>query len=116
MAVVVTLRGPKEIIDEIAELPEITGIELDEPQSDQSLSDAVDSPIGPQEIEQILQLVTVAITTTTAGVVLFGKIQKLLRKSEKASKVALVDPKNNKTIGTLALDSDPETLAGSLFK
>ncbi|MDA9520164.1 hypothetical protein XI06_07315 [Bradyrhizobium sp. CCBAU 11434] len=115
MAVVVTLRGPKEVIDKIAELPEIAGIELDEPQSDQSLADAVDSPIGPQEIEQILQLITVAITTATAGVTLFEKIQTLLRGSEKPSKVAVVDPKNNKTLGDLAVDTDPKMLSRDLF-
>jgi hypothetical protein len=116
MVVVVTLRGPKEVIDKIAELPEIAGIELDETQSDHSLSDAVDSSIGPQEFEQILQLITVGITTATAGVTLFEKIRSLLGSTEKNSNVAVVDPTNNKTLGNIAADTNSERLASGLFK
>jgi hypothetical protein len=114
MTIIVTLRGPRAIIQDL-ENEDFPGIEKDERQSGHSLADAVDSPIGAQELEQILQLLTVGISTATAAVALLERIKKLLSSQDKPSKVDLVDPTTNKVRASIAPDSDISQIVDDLF-
>ena len=114
MSVVITLRGPREVIEEIAAL-DIKGVEKDEPQIDRSLSDAADAPIGPQEVQQVLELITVAITTTTAGIELFEKVKGLI-KTKDTLPVEAVDVKTNETLAKIDAQSDPKVITQTVFK
>jgi len=80
------------------------------------LADAVDAPIGPQEIEEFLQLLTVAIGTATSAVILIQKIKNLLKKSGAKNKVVQIrNPKTNRLIGEVGADTDVDKLADSLM-
>jgi hypothetical protein len=74
---VVSLKGPREVIEAITDL-KITGVEMEEPEPADALSDAVRAPIGPQEIQDILQYLTVAFTTGTCRAHLFQRINRPL--------------------------------------
>jgi hypothetical protein len=114
MPVTLTLLGPREIIDEISQARDLAGVKMDEPQAAKGLADAVDSPIGPQEIETVLQLLTIGIGTATSAVVLFQKIKDLVKKSGKGRSVRIKNPKNNETIGEISETTDIDQLANSI--
>jgi hypothetical protein len=116
LSVTVTLLGPQEIIEEVSRNSDIDDLEMDEPQAERGLADAVDSPIGPEEFQQFFQLLTVAIGTATSAVVLFEKIKGLLKKTGKNHVVKIKNPKNNKVLGEIGVDTDVRQLAESLLR
>jgi|HubBroStandDraft_6_1064221.scaffolds.fasta_scaffold186844_1 hypothetical protein len=116
LSVTITLFGPEPIIDELYSHNDISDVDMDEPQTERGLADAVDAPIGPQEIEEFLQLLTVAIGTATSAVILIQKIKNLLKKSGAKNKVVQIrNPKTNRLIGEVGADTDVDKLADSLM-
>jgi hypothetical protein len=113
MAVTLTLVGSREIIDKLSTEDKPDDVEMDEPQLEGGLADAVDSPIGPQEIEAIMQLLTVAIGTVTSAVVLFEKIKRLVSPTGATVQVRDTD---NRSIGKIDVSTDVRQLAKSLFE
>jgi hypothetical protein len=127
MPVTITLVGPREVIEKLSQEQGLPDLDMDEPQPESSLADAVDSPIGPEEVKSFFELLTVAIGSATAGVVLLQKIKSLLKTSEKehphkAGKrhstrhsVKLKNPINNKVLAEITEDTNVDDLAGDLF-
>lgn len=114
MPLTVTIVGPREVIDEISRSNDIPDIEMDEPQAERGLADAVDSPIAPDDVQEFFQLLTVAIGTTTSAVILLQKIKDLLKKSSRHHRVRIKQPRTNLTLGEIDADTDVGKLAESI--
>ncbi len=72
-----------------------------------ALSDAVDSPLGPEEIKQILQLLTVAFSTGSAAVEFYKHLRDLLG----SEKVLLKEGRTGRDIAHVDQHSSPADLA-----
>jgi hypothetical protein len=113
MPVVYSILAKPELIKEVYRVSS-EGIEFDEPQPWESLSDAADSPIGPQEIQAGLQLLTVALQSAAAMAVFAGTLIDLKKKMEPKDGAAIIDPKNGKTLLRIDQSTPDETIRASL--
>jgi hypothetical protein len=91
---VLTIVAEPELISEIITLP-AEYFEMGDPQPAEALSDAADSPIGPQELQDGLQLLTLAFTTGTAGAVLISKLIDLKKRLRSGKSIRVVDTLQN---------------------
>jgi len=74
------VSGPEDIIQQIEATSFGEGVKLGASRSADGLTDAVDAPLGPDEIRQILELITVTLTTSTAAVAFFERVRGLFPK------------------------------------
>ncbi|MGH0297812.1 hypothetical protein [Sinorhizobium meliloti] len=79
-----TVVGPEAVIQSLGSLEGIEGVTLGEAQPLDSLADAVDAPMGPDELKLLLEFITVGISLGAASLKLIESILSLLKKSEKA--------------------------------
>ncbi len=79
-----------------------------------SAADALDSPIGGDEIQKILELVIIAFKAGGAGLVFFKTLQGVLKKHP-GEAILVKDPASGKTKGTITKDTsdaDAEKIFG----
>ena len=83
----ITLVGSEEIIQQLEAAPALEGVEFGKSRPADSLTDAVDSPLGPEEIKAIFSVITVVITTASAGLTLFERLKILFNSSDNKAPV-----------------------------
>lgn len=107
----ITLVGPEEVIRQLAreELPD--GVKLGRRQPADGFADAANAPLGPDEIRQLLELVSVAISTGTAAVVLFEKLRALLKPGQQ---VTVKDARNGQTLATVSPSTPAQQVAAKV--
>jgi len=112
--------GHEHLIRALMQANNDASLEFGEPRSAEGFADAVDSALGPDEIRQIFELVTVGASTGTAVVTLFQKIKSLLHSTDKvpaaAREVFIKDARTGKVLETLKPDSDVDAAAARIDK
>lgn len=118
-----TVIGPESVMASIGTIS-IDGIRIDPPQPLDAMVDAVDAPLGPDEIHQllmhataVLSFGTVAVKFGVAATQLVGELKKLLVQAEPHEKpeIIIVDARTNEKIVAIAQDTNPEK-AGETIK
>lgn len=110
--------GPDDLIRALAEQPIDPGIELGPRRPADGFADAADSPIGPEEIRQIFELITIGASAGTALVALLQKIKDLIR-SKSASggeptAVELKDARSGQIVAKIDQSTDVVETARSI--
>jgi CBS domain-containing protein len=103
--------GPDDLIQALAAQPAEPGLTIGEPRSAEGFADAADAPLGPDELRQIFELVSVAASAGTAVVTLLQKIKDLLtrRKAPEGGPppaVTLQDARTGKPLLTVDAATD----------
>jgi hypothetical protein len=112
----VSLLATAEVINALAERLDVEGVEMGEPEPADALSDAADAAIGPQEIQDILQFLTIVFAAGGSALLFFQRLVDLLKTLEGSPEVKVVDLTTGKPVATVTPDSDPAEIATSLNK
>jgi hypothetical protein len=100
----VAFEASPEVISEICSAATVSGAQVSKPVVTSSPADALDSPIGGDEIRQILELVIVAFKAGAAGLVFFKSLQDILKKHP-GEAILVKDPASGKMKGTITQDT-----------
>jgi hypothetical protein len=108
--------GHEAIVRALHETEIDADLKVGEPRSAEGFADAVDSTLGPDEIRQIFELVSVAASTGTAVVTLLAKIKDLLKSNEAklpaaSREVKVQDARTGKVLEHVNADSDVDAMA-----
>jgi hypothetical protein len=95
--------------EQIAAADPIAGVEVGRPKPADSFTNAVDAPLGPDEIKALLQIVTLSLQSLTAAIAFFTSLKKVLAKS--GDSVRVVEAKTGRVLATVDSTSDPQELA-----
>ena len=101
--------GDAETIAQIAKLAHEHGLRTSVPRAMDSVSDALDSPIGPDEIRAACEVITVIATTGTTVVGFFAAVKALLKSSgdgKDSKSVDVMETKSQARLGMVTGDSD----------
>jgi hypothetical protein len=118
-----TIIGPESAMKDIENIS-IAEVEIDPPQPLDAMVDAVDAPLGPDEIQLFLMHATVILKFGAAAVQfglvttkLIGELKKLLAKAEPHEKpqIVIVDARTNARLMEITQDTDAEH-AGEAIK
>lgn len=101
------------VASEISAAATKAGAQASKPVAISSPADALDSPIGGEEIKQILELVVVAFKAGGAALVFFNAVKETLKKFP-GEAVLVKDPLSGKTKGTITNDTT-ESEARKIF-
>ncbi len=114
----VTLLADEDLMAQIVQIEKMDGVEIGTNRPSEGLTDAVDSPLGPEEIKAMLQLVTVAFTTASAAVVFLEKVKKLIGgpKPKDSRKIRVKHGKSGANLGTIDSNTDVKALAKKLIQ
>lgn len=106
----IDLIGDPEIIARIAELARNEGHVASEPMASESITDALDSPFGAEEVKHVCDVVTVIMHTGTSVAGFLAAVRALLHRSESShgqeSSVEVRETAGQKPIGTIRSGSD----------
>lgn len=111
------LQGDSETIAQIVALAAEHGLEASAPMSLNSVSDALDSPLGADEIRQLCDVITVVATTGTSVFGFFAAVKTLLGKSDsskgKSGEVVVKLTVDQTAVGTITAGGElPAKLTG----
>jgi hypothetical protein len=105
----VSLVGAEDLINEIERL-QIEGTEIGRSRSADALVDATDAPLGPEEIKQLLQIITVAFSTGTAALTFFAKLRSMLQNKAATATVQVNDGLSGRAISVIDGATDVQEL------
>ncbi len=111
------LEGPEDIIEQLGAV-QITDVEVGVARQADPHVDAVDATLGPEEIKEILQVVTLAFKTGAAALVFFKALLEILKKSPAPApvKVEIREGRTNRKIATIDTSTSLEELIKKLPK
>jgi hypothetical protein len=109
----VSVISTPALIDAIKKTDFPPDIEAGNPASLGSLSDALDSPFGSEEVRQVLQLLELALKDGTAALLFVNALIDLLRKTDTPA-AELKDSKTGSRIAVVKIASNPKTVAKQL--
>lgn len=102
------------IMAEVIVLAKEHGIEASTPMAKDSTSDALDAPLGVDEVRQVMELVTMIATTGGSVVGFLAAVKALLGKSESTEKpepeIIVIDTRTRKVIKNINAETDLENL------
>jgi hypothetical protein len=95
-----TVVGPEEVIRALSTLEKTEGFSVGEPQPVDSLADAVDSVLGPDEIKQLMEFATVMLQFGTATIAFISALKTQLATVDTTAKrqVHVLDGRTNDEI------------------
>jgi hypothetical protein len=95
-----TVIGPEELIRSLSSMETSGEFSVSEPRPVDSLVDAVDAVLGPDDIKQLLEFVTVVLKFGTETFAFIAALKVLLASVHTASKleVKILDARTNKEI------------------
>jgi len=112
--IILTIVGPESAMKEIEKIS-MAGVEIDPPQPLDAMVDAVDAPLGPDEIQLFLMHATVVLQFGAAaaqfGLVaakLAGELKHLLTRTEPHEKprIVVVDARTNAQVLEITHETD----------
>lgn len=103
----VSIVVERDLMEKLQAFKDIEGVEIGNSISTDSLSDAADSPIGPDEIRVACEIATIIFNTGAAGIIFLDRLLQLL-KTYKGKNVEFVDPKSGKRIGNINGDTQTD--------
>ena len=111
---IIDIVASPKLMSKIVILAEKHGIETSVPMAVESTSDALDAPLGVDELRQVLEVVTLIANTGITVVSFLAAIKVLLNTSEEEDgrdpKVRVVETKTQREIGTVVAETDIEDL------
>jgi hypothetical protein len=107
---VISILGRAEAVEAISKQISMQDVTMDPPEPADSLTDALDAPLGPQEIQQVLQFLTVMFGTASSMLLFFDRLISLLKTIEGDQELKLVNPRNGKALGVVRADSKAEEI------
>jgi hypothetical protein len=105
-----TITGAPEVVKEIREKLLAGGCQVSQPVPSKSIADALDAPIGADELRMVMEIITVA-STATVGIV--TAIVNAVQKYEQAT-VKVGDAKTGAQLAEANRDTNEESLRRSL--
>lgn len=106
----ISIEAPNEVIADLSAALASTDFRLSVPVASKSPADALNAPIGPAEVQQVFQLLTVVFTTGSAGLTFVDKLKKVLA-GHADQPVTLRDPETGRIRGTVTADTTEEDLS-----
>lgn len=109
---IVTVEAVPQVIATL-----VAGLDADDfrvslPVSTESPADALDAPIGPQEIQQTLEIVTIAFKAGSAALVFIARLRTALENKDQSATVR--DAKSGKVRAVVRADTPDDRLQSSL--
>lgn len=106
----ISLAASPDIVEAIAQLPMSPDIRVGNVQSAESLIDAADAPMGPDEIKAVLATITLVCTTGKSMIDLLVAVKGVLTKrgAGKGSGVNVVDPRSGRVMAVVTPDTNIE--------
>jgi hypothetical protein len=111
-----SVLGPSEIVEGLPDALAGHGWSVEEPEAADALSDAADSPLGPDEIQAGMQFVSVMLDTGKHALEFASALVVFCKSVGGAPKLSVVDNQTGKPVATVDASSDPEELADRLPK
>jgi len=96
----IALEASPKVAEELAAAAKKAGAQTSKPVATSSPTDALDSPIGGEEIKQILELVIISFKAGGAALVFFNAVKETLKKFP-GEAVRVKDPLSGNTKGTI---------------
>ena len=109
----ISFEADPELIAELATLADESKLEHSTPVPMKSPADALDAPIGAEEVKILLDVLSVSFTTASVGVVFLDKVLDLLKKHRK--KATVRSPRTGRKLGVLVGKTSREE-AGKILK
>ena len=116
METVFSVLATPDLISEITKSAGPGNFEFDDPQPWESFADAADAPIGPQDIQTGLEIMTVALQTATALTAFVHALIDLKKKMDPHADVKVLDPKSGDTLLKLTHQTSDNEIQRSLTK
>jgi hypothetical protein len=107
----IMLFGSEEVIRQLSEIDFGEGIKVGRSQPADGFANAADGPLGPEEIRQIVELVSVIITTSSAALVFFEKLRNLIKPGQP---VTVKDAKTGEKLVTMDETTDAAAVAAKV--
>ena len=104
------IEGSKEIIEEVHKLNAIEGVQVSKPVASDRAADPLDSPIGADEIKQLVEIVTAVAESGTAITLFLGALRNILKKRQDEG-LLVRDPVSGKELGRLTGETSQEDMA-----
>jgi hypothetical protein len=111
------LVGPEDVIEQVG-TAQVADVEVGVVRPADPHVDAVDAPLGPEEIKAILQVVTLAFKTGAAALVFFKALLEILKKTSAPApvKVEIREGRTNRHIATIDTTTNLDELIKKLPK
>jgi hypothetical protein len=100
------VEGPEEAIDEIAQV-KAEGLRCSPTRDLDGGANVLDAPLTPDQVVEVLKTISLLITTSSAGLVLFEKIIALKQKLA-ANKIVVRDLQSGEIKGAITADTSEE--------
>ncbi|MEO0666728.1 MAG: hypothetical protein AAFZ99_02320 [Pseudomonadota bacterium] len=108
------IQATPNLMPEIIELAKQHNLTAAEPMALDSSSDALDAPLGVDEVRQVLEVVTLMATTGTTVVGFLAAVKALMAKSEEEDgsepKAKVVDTATQRHLGDISAETDVRNL------
>jgi|SRR5882672_3873782 len=107
-----TLQGSEALIRQIAEIEHGEGVKVGRPYPADGFVDAADAPMGPDEIRQIIEIISISITTATAALEFVKKLKALVVKNK--SPITVKHARTGRKLATIDESADVTEIASKL--
>lgn len=108
------LQATPKLMPRILSLAEEHGLTASLPMAKDSSSDALDAPLGVDEVRQVMEVITLIASTGTTVVGFLAALKLLIGQSEeddgKEPKVEVLATESQKKLGTVTADCDTEKI------
>lgn len=108
----VSLVASPTVVSELREAVKKQDIAFSEPVASESPADALDSPIGAEELKQLTEVVIVVFKAGTASLVFAKALLDVLKARREA--VVLKNPKTGAEVGRLDQNTNLQTANGAV--
>jgi len=107
----ISIVAPREFMERVHELAKVDSVEVGEPVPAEALNDALDAPLGPEELKQIFEVVTLVFQLGTAAFGFAKSLIELVRVTE-VEEIKLVD--DGRVLAAVTAQSTPEEVVAVL--
>ena len=97
-----------EVIEEITQATE--GVAFSAPVAVESPADALDSPVGGAEIQQLAEMVVLIAQSGAATLTIVNQLRDLLKNRRDEAAAAVADPESGKRLGTITAETSDEDI------
>lgn len=108
----IAIEASFDVVGQLSDALNSSEFQVAAPVTAASPADALNAPIGPTEVQQVFQIITVVFTTASAGLTFAAKLRGILQRHP-SEPVTLRDPTTGEVLGTVTAQT-PEAEIASL--
>jgi hypothetical protein len=108
--------GPEEVIRALPDLADLADVRFGPPRAVDSYADAVEAPLGPEEVKQIVEAVNLAVQSVAHLTLVILAIRKLLSHRPGQEKVVVKDARTGREVLVIDSDTDSEEAARKILE